>query len=429
MAIKSFKDIIDNKGYLINSNDRKIFEQADYQSFFGLDSNDAIEFIIYDYNDNQLPQKDGTLVRYISLTTENIRDYFLIAEGTYFHKYKLPAEYFIDIERLLKEAGYDNGIFKTQISLVNKRVGSEITNDKLWISEISPSRTEIRLFPIRQTESPNPNLEERFFLFSNNGEFRDDTIEYALKFIEEFNPSIVSSFIKSKYREVWFNKMVGEFKMKDFETFSTNAYNNFVQSAIYEFTNKVSKIDDVNYGKKLKGTPSLSLSKNDIKEKCKKLLVEAINYTLPKQNIVTKTTFDSAINTSIDEVGNILQKYESSTMFDTSSPILKKAVVEKPILTDVELHLEDKIKKELPIDHPNIKIIQIARPDDELPYVDVRMGGNSGMSGNGDNTTSGPGGGGGGRGGNMDYSALIDYNSGIQNYGRVEKPRYAQEFE
>jgi uncharacterized membrane protein YgcG len=410
-----------------------------------LDSNDAIEFIIYDSNDNQLPQKDGSFVKYISLTTENIRDYFLIAEGTYFHKHKLPAEYFIDIERLLKEAGYDNGIFKTQISLVNKRVGSEIANDKLWISEISPSRTEIRLFPIRSIQSPNPNLEERFFLFSSNGEFRDDTIEYALKFIEEISPLTISSFIKSKYREIWFNKMVGEFKMKDFETFSTNVYNNFLQSAIYEFTNKVSKIDDVNYGKPLKGKPSLSLSKTTIKETYKKLLIEAINYTLPKQNIITKTTFDTGIDTSMDEVGKILQKYESSTMFDTSNPVLQKAVVQKPILTDVQLHLEDKIKKELPIDTPvekgPIKVI-IATPDGEPDYVkpkepsndyrDTRYknigDGNLGQSG-----TSGPGGGGGGGsvggGGGSDYSALLDYDGGINNNVRAEKPRHVQEFE
>ena len=74
-------------------------------------------------------------------------DYFLIAEGTLLQRYKFPSEYFIDAERLLKEAGYTNGIFKTQITLINKRAGSEKTLDKLWISEISPSRTEIRLFP------------------------------------------------------------------------------------------------------------------------------------------------------------------------------------------------------------------------------------------------------------------------------------------
>ena len=106
MAIKTFKEIIANKGYRIDSNDRRIFETGTIESFFGLSPNDAIEFIIYDSNDNQLPQQNFSNVRYIPLTAENIGDYFLIAEGTLFQKYKFPNEYFIDIERLLKEAVY-----------------------------------------------------------------------------------------------------------------------------------------------------------------------------------------------------------------------------------------------------------------------------------------------------------------------------------
>jgi hypothetical protein len=146
MAIQTIKEIINNKGYLIDSKDRQIFENGDLRSFFGLSTNDAIEFIIYDVNNNQLPQSDGKLVRYIPLSTENIRDYLLIADGTIFQRYQLPKEYFVDVERLLREAGYDNGIFKTQITLVNKRIGSDYVTDKLWISEISPSRTEVRLY-------------------------------------------------------------------------------------------------------------------------------------------------------------------------------------------------------------------------------------------------------------------------------------------
>ena len=43
-----------------------------------------------------------------------ITDYFLIAEGTLLEQYRFPKEYFIDAERLLKEAGYENGVFKTK---------------------------------------------------------------------------------------------------------------------------------------------------------------------------------------------------------------------------------------------------------------------------------------------------------------------------
>ena len=67
-GLKNFKEIIENKAYRINPNDRNIFEQGDLQSFFGLSEDDVIEFIMYDFSENQLPQKDNGLVRYISLT-------------------------------------------------------------------------------------------------------------------------------------------------------------------------------------------------------------------------------------------------------------------------------------------------------------------------------------------------------------------------
>ena len=198
MAIRNIKELINNKGYTINSNDRKIFEQGDLQSFFGFSQNDAIEFIIYDINNNQLPQRDGSLVRYVPLTNQNINDYFLIQEGTLFQKYKLPGEYFIDAERLLSEAGYTNGIFKTQITLINKRAGSEKTYDKLWINEISPSRTEVRLYPLKEGVNINSELQDRFNVFINDGDFREDTIAAALEFVENIDVTKLSTHLRTK---------------------------------------------------------------------------------------------------------------------------------------------------------------------------------------------------------------------------------------
>jgi hypothetical protein len=185
MALQNFKDIINNKAYRIQSKDREIFEKGNLQSFFGFSDKDVIEFIVYDANDNQLPQKDWGIVRYIPMTDENIGDYFLIADGTILQAYNFPNEYFIDIERLLNEAGYENGIFKTQINLLNNRVGSSQKFDKLWISEVSPSRTEIRVFPLKRKETEGTDLFERFNIFVKDGEFREDTINSALSIIEK----------------------------------------------------------------------------------------------------------------------------------------------------------------------------------------------------------------------------------------------------
>jgi hypothetical protein len=351
MAVRGFKDIIQNRGYKIDSKDRKVFEEGNLQSFFGFGESDAIEFVLYDTNDNQLPQRNNELVRYVPLTSDTIKDYFLIAEGTLLEKNKFPSEYFVDIERLIREAGYSNGIFKTQITLLNKRVGSSDVNDKMWISEISPSRTEIRLYPLKKGLDANSNnLGERFNLFKKNGEFRDDTINLAFNFIEKINPSIISTFMKTKYSEKWTNKMIGEFKVKDFESLTTIIYNKFREACFYEFTNRISDISDLNYGKAKTTNPEIGLSKETIRDRCRNLLIQTISKYLPQQNINTQTTSDNTVDESIDEVQLVLQRLESNTVIDTSKPVLKEITKIKPMQRDKDIHFAEKLKKQIPPD-------------------------------------------------------------------------------
>jgi hypothetical protein len=350
MAIKTFKDIINNKGYRVSSDDRKIFEEGNLQSFFGLGDSDAIEFIVYDSNDNQLPQKavNGKTVRYVPLTSSNISDYILIAEGTVLQKFQFPNEYFIDAERLLREAGYDNGIFKTQVTLINKRVGSDSEEDKLWISEISPSRTEVRLFPIKNAKVKYPELEERFALFVSNKDFRDDTIIEAFKVIEQIDSNIIGTYLKTKYGENWISKMIGEFKIKNFDEFTNRINTKFREAASYELTNRISDINDVNYGKRKQTKTPLTLSSNAIVEMCQKLITTVINFYLPKQDLISTAEFDEGIDESFDEVGQILQTKESDLLVDTSNPVIKTKKTKTFVESNKELELKKIIEKEKP---------------------------------------------------------------------------------
>jgi hypothetical protein len=348
MAIRFFKDIVDSKGYRIDSKDREIFERGDLQSFFGLSDADSIEFIMYDANDSQLPQSTYGNARYIPLTTQNIRDYFLIADGTLFQAFSFPNEYFIDIERLIKEAGYDNGIFKTQITLINNRVGSDKKYDKLWISEISPSRTEVRLLPLKRKETINSELFERYGILLRDGEFREDTIAYAINFIEKVNPSLISSYIKSKYSDAWFDKMRSEFKIQSFDLFVNNIHNKFMQSALFEFTNRVSNVKDLNYGKPKQTKPKLELSKTTIRQTCIDLVIRAIDLYLATPDVIRSTTYDTGVDESKDIVGQVLQRTSSDTTIDTTPPEIKKAQRIKVNQTDRDIKLEAEKEKELP---------------------------------------------------------------------------------
>lgn len=357
MALQSIKSVIQNKGYLIEQKDRAIFELGDLQSFFGFSQNDAIEFIVYDSNDNQLPQANGELVRYIQLSTENINDYFLIPNGTIFQKYQLPKEYFIDAERLLREAGYNNGIYKTQITLINKRVGSENLMDKMWISEISPSRTEVRLFPLikNQPKEMLDDLKERFDTFVNNRKFREDYINQAFVYIEQINPSEVGTFIKTKYGEDFFNTLVNEYKISSFDTFVTQIHKTFMEACIYEFTNRISDINDINYGKPKNKKPKATINSNQLQSSIQRILVSVLNKYLPNPDVKETSTFDTVKNESLDEVSMILQKTTSDVLIDSEFvPVKKIGIIKKP--ADPIIDIKDNLIKQLPIDEPPPKI-------------------------------------------------------------------------
>jgi hypothetical protein len=351
MALKTIKEIINSKGYVINPKDRAIFETGDLRSFFGLSSTDAIEFIVYDANNNQLPQgSDGSLVRYIPLTSQNISDYILMPEGTTIQKYNLPTEYFIDVERLLGEAGYGNGLFKTQITLINKRVGSQMKDDKLYINEISPSRTEIRLFPLMRSNSDavKKNLRERFNIFLNDGTFKEDVIARAIQYVEQIKPTEISSFIISKYGEAWFTNFKSEYKVTDFDSLITQAYNIFLQSCIYEFTDRVSDITDAKYGKPKGIQQSLSLTPDGIKKRINILLIQALNKYISIPNVRTTTSEIQTIE-SKEDVQRVLQTKESDLIIDTTPAVITNIEIKKKKIIGKEISFIEKLKEQVPL--------------------------------------------------------------------------------
>lgn len=374
MAIKNFKDIIDNKGYRVDSKDRKIFEEGNLQSFFGFGENDVIEFIVYDSSDNQLPQKDGSLARYIPLSTENISDYFMVPEGILFEKNQLPKEYFIDAERLLREAGYNNGIFKTQVTLLNFRLGNNLNKNKVWISEISPSRLEVRLLPIRNSNSLNEKLEEQFSIFINDGQFRDDTSQLISVFAESITPQAISSLLINKFGEKYFNTFLAEYKIQDFQSFVTKIYEKFLEAVKNEFSNKISNIRDINYGKPKPTKETLKLSIDDIKKQSVKILIEVIDYylytPLKSTNVEVEDTID---------VVNIIKKIESNLNQPETNN--KEKYVEEVVVVESEIKpIKEKIfdllvEKELgmisseKINSNNYPIGSTIDSVDELPKV------------------------------------------------------------
>ena len=270
-------------------------------------------------------------------------------------KNNLPAEYFIDVERLINEAGYANGLFKTQVSLLNKRVGSFQPNDKLWIGEISPSRTEVRLFPLEKSNNA-ADIKERFGILYNNGDFRSDIIYNALKLVESINPSVIDDFIKNIYGQSWYEKLKTEYKISNFDSFSVFVHKKFVESAYYEFTNRISDIKDLNYGKPRKTAPRLQLSENTIIRRLSELIVNSINfYLMQKDEQLTNTSVNARIE-SLDDAPSILQSKSSDIEIETKIPELKIVTIEKPEQSEKKLGFIKKLKGETPVTEPEPKI-------------------------------------------------------------------------
>jgi len=327
MAIEGFKEIVDRKGYKVESEDRKIFEREIGKSYFGLGNADMIEFILFDSNENQLPQgEDGKLVRYIHLNDANIKDYFLISDNNFTKKINGSAEFIVDIERLVREAGYDNGIFKTQVTLLNRRAGSENGEiDKLWIHEISPSRTEMRILPIKKEKQPNADLDKRYEVFTENKQFRDDTIYYAKQYIQNITTQKVLdtfSTIKGtqKDTETYHGLIRKEFKIESIEIFINTVRDKFIESINYFIDNREWDVLSLNYGKPKNDLDLIELSIDTINQIMETSLKNILNKFLPKRTIQEDNELTPEEQVTFDEVKQILKSAVSDNLYDSTVP-------------------------------------------------------------------------------------------------------------
>jgi hypothetical protein len=334
MAIKSFKNIINKNGYKVEEKDRAIFEEGLQKSYFGMGMADEIEFVLYDSNDNQLPQgDDGKLVRYIKLDSSNITDYFLITDRNANKRKTRASEYIVDVERLIREAGYSNGVFKTQVTLLNRRAGSEDRQgDKLWIHEISPSRTEIRVLPSRGKQIIN-DLEERYKALIDEKEFRDDTIYFIKELAESVKVSDVERAILSEKGKVadgrkYIDLIRKEFQIRDFERFLNRIRNKFLEAVDYYIAGKISNPNDNRYGKPLgeKNIP-IELSLERINQQLITILIQCIELQLMRRNIQEEDVLTEEEQETIDKLKEITRSDYNDDIFDSAGLPEVKAIV------------------------------------------------------------------------------------------------------
>jgi len=323
MAISRFKEIIDNKGYKITLADRTIFERSVTKSPFGLDSTlpnqhnntDVIEFMLFDSNNNQLPQGDsGKLVRYVYLDDANINEYITISTVDD-NRHIDSNQYVINAEKLIKDAGYSNGIFNVQITLLNRRIGTDITiEDKLWIHDISPSRTEIRVIPVKGNTDDTviADLQERYNLFLKDGQFRDDTMHFVHEFIEQINlHKVLSNMLTSRGDTIssksYIDIIKDEFKIYDFDKFLNDVRSTYIEAMIYFVSNCDYNPLSLNYGKPLPDDVSVALSVIEIYDTAVDIIASVVDSVLPYREIIKDSVFVEETNVNIDELKEVIK--------------------------------------------------------------------------------------------------------------------------
>ena len=330
MAISNFKKVEDNKGYLVDDKDRKIFEREISKGYFGINVGDTIEFILYDSSDNPLPQESakGKTVRYIEYNDDTEKTYF---GKTQINKENIKSngaeEFFIDTEKLIKEAGYSNGIFKSQVSLLNRRLGSDgRENDTTWIHEISPSRTEIRILPTIDSDGKvNSDLEARYECLVQGKTFAADVFPLMDEFVEQFDvQKTLESMLTLKGSvssgQNYINLIKEEFKITNFEIFLQNVKDKFVQAVNHYKGNRESNILSNRYGQPLQTTPQLCFGSNEIMDTITTIAGNCIEYYLPKRNIQEETSLTIEQQETLDKVGEILKTVTSNSQYKSTIP-------------------------------------------------------------------------------------------------------------
>ena len=338
MAIKGFKQVVEKKGYRLDDKDRKIFEKEINRGYFGFDVGDIIEFVIYDASDNQLPQEivQGKKVRYISYTDENIQKYFdKVPENKFNKKSNNAQEYFIDTEKLIKEAGYSNGVFKTQITLLNRRLGSEPRLfDKVWIHEISPSRTEVRVLPVIEDgkSTPNSDLQSRYDTFVNCGTFTADVLIFIDEFINQFDVTEVVKKMLMKKGTIsegqnYIKLIEKEFKLVNFEVYLTQVKSLFTRIVDNYRMNRYYNPFEPNFGQPTGDSFGTEFDIARTFDEICEMASNAAEYSLPKQNIRLNTAKSLGQTKTLDKVDDILLTVRSNEEYESTRPTAKAAQI------------------------------------------------------------------------------------------------------
>lgn len=238
---------LDNEGKFLQDKDAFILSNNEIEDTdFGDCKYDVMEISVYDINNNLLPHKSGNTVAYIK--TGDIKNYLFNITNN-----RGKKELAIDIQKLLQNLGFTNGILRVNINFVRNRVGADDASRRVWVQEISPSRSEIRILPLKVADA---NITNQNFADFNNLQNLNKDFKYYKKSILDSLYSFENTFLdsinnslESKYGKDFFNILKKDFGLRDFIEFRKRIYDDFKLSVDYYLNNKYYWPNEGNYGK------------------------------------------------------------------------------------------------------------------------------------------------------------------------------------
>lgn len=389
MSITKYTNIDDinnkssNEGKFIEANDLFIVSKNEIEKTdFGVGKYDVMEVSVYDINNNLLPNISGNNVAYIK--KGDIQNYLYNITNKVGQK-----ELAINIEKLLNELGFTNGILKVNINFVRNKVGSDNGLTRVWIQEVSPSREEIRIIPLKTSDVAINNLTNRQFknLKNLSKEFisyKDNILGVLNSFDNTFLTKI-DSYLETKYGKDYFTTLKKDFALNNFADFRKKIFEDFKTSVSYYLNNKHYIISESNFGKpsELRFEDFEMYDYNVILTEIQKILNICIdvNSKLLKRRNITTTQLPKEF--SIVELRNQIKNNIES--FSTFTEL--KTNVYNPSLVNISFN--DKIES-TPIIKPAViqPVVIEPKPVDIPPQI---VGGGGGSGGGGRELLTGDG--------------------------------------
>lgn len=252
MSIKKYTNFekinqkTDNEGKFIQEKDLFVVSKSEIEdSDFGDCKYDVMEVSVYDVNNNLLPQKSGDTVAYIK--SGGIKEYMYNITNT-----RGKKEVAINVEKLLSDLGFTNGILRVNFNFIRNRVGDENQLRKAWIQEISATRNEIRIVPLKTTNDfiNQQNIKDLDNLSNLNKDFkyyRKAILDSLYSFEGVFMDKIKGQ-LESQYGKDYFTLLRKDFGLRDFDKLATKIYEDYRESVTYYLTNRAYDISKPAWG-------------------------------------------------------------------------------------------------------------------------------------------------------------------------------------